>query len=87
VYINAIRSSFAKAYELADVCAKASLKSAFFHVAGLRGVCEDLIVLAFMSDKPRQWCNELITNLMLLENAENLEIQQRRSPWEISTNG
>ena len=74
---NLVQSSFAKAYELVELIAKSNCRNAFFYIAGLRGICEDIIVLSFMSDQPAVWRQEVAENLMGLELLENLEIQRQ----------
>src|SRR6266853_2046504 len=74
---NCLRASFAKAYEL-NVLATTPAKSApaFFLTSALRSICEDLILLRYLSSLDRSSRNRIISLLMKHELLTNLKVQE-----------
>lgn len=71
-----LRASFSKAFEFVDCAFKRSNNDqAFYHVAALRSICEDIIYLSFATRLSPQDRETLIKGLMLLELQERIRRQ------------
>lgn len=68
-----LRASFSKAFNFVDFAFKQiNNYQAFFQVAGLRSICEDIIYLSFLAGLSPQDRELLIKGLMLLELHERI---------------
>lgn len=74
-YKNCVRASFAKAFEVVQLMGTRDGNAHFFLVPLLRGICEDLIVLTFLSKVSSQRREKILTSLMLHELHDNIEVQ------------
>ena len=78
VFSNCVRASISKSYEFClDAHRKTTEKSAFFLVASLRSICEDLIVLSYISTLPKEERDQLTTLMMHRELAVQLDAQSK----------
>lgn len=76
IFSLCLRASVIKCYEFClDARDKRRTKNRFFSISALRGVCEDLIVLRFISRLPSDDRELLITSLANHESATRVKLQ------------
>ncbi|MZH02355.1 MAG: hypothetical protein F3745_02840 [Nitrospinae bacterium] len=77
LFSSCVRASFVKCYEF-NLLAwdEKNLKSAFFWLPTLRGICEDLIVLNFVQSIPKKEREQFIGDLMQYETHDRSKTQE-----------
>lgn len=86
-YSLCVKAAFAKAYDFAVYANKPAVKErAFFSVATLRGICEDIIVLGCLSRMPRSERERLTEELMMHDVFTRITVQtlffKRERPYQ-----
>lgn len=69
--------AFVKSYEFALSSQREELDDAFFHAATLRGICEDLIALAFLATLSTDAQNDLLESVTFLDLHEKATSQNQ----------